>query len=158
MTDRLRFEGCRRETFRASWKIVLPLGAALILLLTGCAQDSDAFHVEFERQRAEGFCCYGDEGEITFVEIRDEDGSVLASEGFAAPTESDYPSELSLDLRPGTYRIEAYFRYCAGTCESLNPRVSETPTCLTKIAGDRGHDRSVVVFTDDSGCTIRTMK
>lgn len=99
------------------------------------------------------------EGSVSFARIEDDDGSVVAEEGFDAPdhdTEAGtygYPPELELQLEPGRYTIVSYQRSCDPSCDNLDPKSKEY-TCRDSIEAEEGSTLVAEVRLGISGCTI----
>ncbi|MGI8775319.1 MAG: hypothetical protein ACR2KQ_09980 [Actinomycetota bacterium] len=143
-------------------KLTVPL--LLVLLVTGCAADSEVASREpplaqlvVERVQPDGPIAI--EGSVSFARIEGWDGLVVAEEGFDAPDHgtdlgtSGYPSQLELELEPGPYTLVSYQRACDGTCDSLDP-ANDDYTCQHPIEVEKGKTLSAQVRLFDSDCEI----
>ena len=136
----------------------------LALLLVGCGADPQAANSErsqaqliVERVQPDGPVAI--EGSVSFARIEEEDGSVVAEEGFAAPDHGTdagtygYPEKLELRLDPGTYTMVSYQRACDPSCDGLDPP-DDRYTCRSRLEVQEGQVLTAEVTVIMSGCQI----
>lgn len=121
---------------------------SLLILSPGVnAAPDDGARVRITQHQAS--CCYM-EGSVSFVELKDAAGTIVASRQFDA--EGMMQPVIDQRLPPGTYTIASWQRPCNGNCGNLD---AVADACTASFTVEANGDLFVTAaFAPRAGCTL----